>query len=384
MNILIYNFKNTYIMGDCVECFISMGHKVDVQRLELEQSCYENDICEYRIKKQLKKNKYDAVFTVNYYPVTAKVCNQLQILYLSWQYDSPPNLPSTDTLDYPTNRIFFFSKFDCSYYRALGIDNAFYLPLASNWRKIQNAAKFDEGFRSDVSLVGSLYKSPLPELKALMSDEQSKYLDAVISVQLKYHGCKVVDESLTPEFVSSICEHYKSLSETAVQPTRAELFYAVCSHITRLERISLLRLSAALCDTALYAVSVDDDEKEMLKGVNIRKAVDYTSEMPRVFNSSKINLNPVLRANRSAIPLRALDIMASKGFMLTSSQSEFENFFEKDTEYVCYENIYDAMEKIKFYLENDEQRQRVVWRAYERIKKDFNYEDRINIMLELI
>ena len=103
--------------------------------------------------------------------------------------------------------------------------------------------------------------------------------------------------------------------------------------------------------------------------------------MSAIFKSSKINLNPTLRIIRSGIPLRALDIIGSGGFLLSSYQSEYIDYFEPDKDICLYSSYEEALEKADFFIRHDDIRKKVALNGYERVKADFTYEDRIRIML---
>ena len=113
---------------------------------------------------------------------------------------------------------------------------------------------------------------------------------------------------------------------------------------------------------------------------NLGEVNPYT-EAPLVFNSSKINLNISLRSILNGIPLRAMDIMGSKGFLLTNYQSDFLEFFSPGEDFVYYESYENLMEKTDYYLSHDKERMEIADNGFEKIKKSHSYEDRIDIML---
>lgn len=381
---MIFDFQPTYILQDLIETFYQGGHHVAIKKDILCQACYEQEEAQNRLEKEIALQMCELVFTVNYYPVLARACFQKNIPYISWQYDSPPNLPTEETLEFPTNRVFFFSRYDAEYYSQLGLEHMYYLPLATNTHRFRAARADLSRYGADISLTGNLYSSVLPELTAIMTPEQKQRIDEAVRAQLTTQGCRVIEEVITDEFVKQICEHFISLSKTAIQPGKRELFYACCSHVTHLERIMLLRLSSKIARTALYSSALLQDERQLLQGVDYRGTVDYLTQMPAVFKSSKINLNPTLRANRTAIPLRALDIMACHAFMITSAQEEFDAYFNRGKEYVCYETLEEAVELIRYYLQHDSERATITKAAYEKVCRMFTYPDRVERMLQSI
>ena len=101
---------------------------------------------------------------------------------------------------------------------------------------------------------------------------------------------------------------------------------------------------------------------------------DYYSEMPYIFHNSKINLNITLRSIESGIPLRAMDIMANEGFLLTNYQGDFllENFIP-DEDFVYFEDEKDLLHKIDYYLVHDEKRISIAQNGRNKIKEYFSY-----------
>ncbi len=382
MNILLYDFLNSYIQYDMVFFLQKMGHKCNNICYGTEIDKYSDDTFTTKMESDLKESDYDLVLTTNFWPVVSKVCNKHGISYVSWIFDSPPNLPTPECMEYSCNRIFFFSRADYEEYRSLGLENVFYLPLAVNVDRL-DAIKTDYcRFESEISFVGKLYHSNFPEFKVYMDDYQKGYIDAVVKAQMTVYGAYLVDELITETFADSVRRRYKSLSEKALQPTRKELAWAVISYITNFERMSLLRLLSERHQVKLYTYKLSDDEKRMLPKVDYCGAVSYMEEMPQVFRASKINLCPIIKANKSGIPLRALDVMGAGGFLLSSYQPELYEYFSDGEECVMYTSIEDALEKADFYLRNDDIRKRIANRCKERIRADFRYEDRIKILLD--
>ena len=112
---------------------------------------------------------------------------------------------------------------------------------------------------------------------------------------------------------------------------------------------------------------------------NMGEINPYT-EAPLAFNSAKINLNISLRSIVNGIPLRAMDIMASKGFLLTNYQSDFMEFFIPDEDFVYYDSYEDLLEKVSYYLTHEKQRLEIAENGYQKVKNYHNYKKRIEVM----
>ena len=121
----------------------------------------------------------------------------------------------------------------------------------------------------------------------------------------------------------------------------------------------------------------------MLRGVKCCGKVNYYKEMPYVFASSDINLNISVKGIQSGMPQRALDVMASGGFLLSNYQSELLEYFSYGEDMVVYESMEDAVEKCQFYLENDDLRKEIAQRGRQRVLEEHNLPDKIQAMMQI-
>ncbi len=382
MNILLYDFLNSYIQYDLVYFLKKAGHKCNNVLYRKGIDKYEDEAFTARMEKDLSEGNYDLVLTTNFWPVVSKVCKSHDLKYVSWFFDSPPNLPTTECMDYSCNEIFFFARADYEAYKAMGLTNVHYLPLAVNVERLNGVRTDYCKYESEISFVGRLYESMLPSLTSHMDDYQKGYIDGVVNVQTQLYGGYIIDDAITEEFTDSVRKRYRSLSEKAIQVTKKELAWAVASYVTHLERMTLLSVLSQRHQFKLYTFELSEKEKELLSKAEFMGAVDYLDEMPQVFRASKINLCPVLKANRSGIPLRALDIMGCGGFLLSSYQSELYEYFLDGQECVMYTSLEDAVAKTEFYLQHDDLRRSIAAAGTARIAEAFRYEDRIEALLK--
>ncbi len=383
MNILLYDFLNSYIQYDLVYFLGKMGHKCNNVSYRKSVDKYEDDAFTKQMEADLKAGSYDLVLTTNFWPIVAKVCKKHDIRYVSWFFDSPPNLVTAECMDYSCNKIYFFSRADYNEYKAMGLDNVYYLPLAVNTERLRGITTNVKKYGSEVSFVGKLYESMLPALMSHMTEYQKGYIDGLVKVQLQLYGAYIVDDVITEEFTDGVRKRYKELSETAIQVTKKELSWAVASYITHLERMTLLSILSGRHQLKLYTFELSDDEKKMLPNVDFCGSVDYLNEMPQVFRASKVNLCPVLKANKSGIPLRALDIMGCGGFLLASYQPELYEYFIDGQDCVMYSSIEDAIAKTAYYLEHEDERKAIAESGFSRIESDCRYENRIEKLLQI-
>lgn len=377
MNKILFYDMGAYTQKDIVETMTGMGYTVKSILYRFRDSTkdayFEKRICEFL------KDGYDCVFSVNFFPILARICRDKNIPYISWTYDSPVNVPDIEKyLAYPTSYGFFFDRSDVNRFTNKGLNKVYHMPLAVNCERLDRCCLGRRKYFCDISMVGQLYDSVLPTLLQGMGEYEKGYISALMEAQLQIYGADIVRGAVSDDLVERINRSFKDrFGDGAIGLKKEGLAVMISKHITHLERMTILDEVSAFANTHLFGPDFD----ESLSKVIYRGSARYFDEMPLVFRNSKINLNISLRCIESGIPLRALDIMGSGGFLLSNFQPELAEFFEDGCELVMYSDIPDAIEKCRFYLENDELREKIARAGYEKVKNLFRYENRINQML---
>lgn len=166
--------------------------------------------------------------------------------------------------------------------------------------------------------------------------------------------------------------------------TKAQLSYMIAGQITWMDRISLLSIFSKRHRTALVTKHLEEDERELLRDVELLPPVPYDDGMDRFFRSSRINLNPPLRCVWSAIPQRALDIMSCGGFLLSGYTEELAESFRNGEECVLYDSIGDAAEKAEYYLSHEAERERVARAGTEKTRSFYTYRQRVQRIVQCV
>ena len=106
--------------------------------------------------------------------------------------------------------------------------------------------------------------------------------------------------------------------------------------------------------------------------------------MPKIFHLSKINLNFTSKPIRTGLPLRLWDILGAGGFVLTNFQSEIPEYFEVGKELDIYASEEELIEKIRYYLEHEEERQTIARNGYQKAKEQYSLELRVKQILRAV
>lgn len=383
MRLLIYSW-NSYLQHDIYELCKDKGIAYDVFPWKFEDK-NQDDRFEKWFYDTVDCSKYDAMLSVNYWPMLSQVAQKKNIKYIAWCYDNPLNVVRIEeTLANSVNHVFLFDQIQYAKYKNAGFDTVWHMPLGVNSKRLKNltiSSKEHQRFDAQVSFVGNLYQSSIGEILAPTNEYTQGYISALLEAQAQIYGYYLIDELITKELLLDMNNQYKQKKpDTTFCLSKEALSFAMASEVTRRERILLLNLFGKRFDTRFYSYEVC----ELIRNVTKGGGVDYISEMPKVFACSKINLNPSLRIIQSGIPLRAFDIMGAGGFLLSNYQPELLEHFENERDLVIYESLEDALEKADFYLRNDNLRVQIARNGREKTLKEHSLQDIMQEILDVV
>jgi len=96
------------------------------------------------------------------------------------------------------------------------------------------------------------------------------------------------------------------------------------------------------------------------------------------------NFQSLLAKKREQIKGRNFEIPGSGGFLLTSDADNLTDYYQSGREIAIYKNINDMIDKIKYYLEHNEERKAIAWAGYERTLQEHTYEKRFNDIFKIM
>ncbi len=418
MHILMYRWK-AYNYRDIEQTFLLLGHTVD--NIEQELGSYDvSPEFERVIEEKIRGTHYDMVFTVNYFPLISNVCERTGVKYVSWTCDNPLISMYHESVFHACNYIFTFDKTNYLEFRGMGVKHIWYLPLAVDTERMdallgapeedgttgivrkgmKTAGTVPEGtgeagrrkaaqdpemqkYRGDVAFVGSLYeRNSYDKIKNRLPEYLRGYFDAVMEAQLNISGANIVEPMLTTNILEQLLEYFQleksegSFSDLGLIFQTTVLGFKI-AEIER--RRALIELSKH------YKVNVysNSDVSDLLR-IQYCGSVDYWSEMPKVFRMSKINLNFTIPNIKSGIPLRIWDVLGCGGFLLTNYQAEIPYYFKEGEDLVCFDGLEDLCEKVGYYLEHEEERKRIAWNGYRKVREKHSYIERIRTILDTV
>ena len=145
------------------------------------------------------------------------------------------------------------------------------------------------------------------------------------------------------------------------------------------ERIRALKMLSENFSVDLYTGS----DTSFLPHIHNRGFARSHTEMPLIFNQSKINLNITARSIRSGLSLRIFDILGCGGFLLTNYQAELPEYFEIGSEVEAFSSMEELHDKCAYYLAHDSEREAIARRGYEKAARYHSYDTRLLEMMDM-
>ena len=390
MNVLFIDWP-CFDRDETKEALANLGHNV-IPFFHEDYNSLASDTFDSEIKSTIEKNQIELVFSYNYYPLIALACRDENVWYMSFLYDNPYAYIYSYTLMFPTNIVFLFDSSLVEYFRKGGLTNVFYMNLPGAPEKLNRLLEreYDKNrYIADISFVGALYNEAhnfYDRMDFAKNPYLKGYIQGVMDAQRKVSGMNFVEETLTPSILKQMHELLPLEKEAKSIETDGFRFadYVVNRKLTSDERKDILRGLGSRFgrnyDIKLFTI----DDKVEFDGVKNMGIATYETEMAYVFYHSKINLNISLRSIKTGIPLRCMDILAAKGFLLSNFQSDFLIDFVPGEDFVYYENEEDLFEKAEYYLTHESERKEIADNGYQKVLRFFTIEDVLKRMFEVL
>lgn len=133
---------------------------------------------------------------------------------------------------------------------------------------------------------------------------------------------------------------------------------------------------------ANFSAMLSDDLKAKItaKDVKGEDAFRLTQEAKIMLN---VNASPWYSVE-SGVNERVFATLASGRFLLTEYCPELEDIFVVGEEIETFRNQAECLEKIQYYLEHEEERERIAAAGYKKFLESLNWQARAKVMLELM
>ena len=419
MKITFYRY-GSICEPDIIGAFRTAGYSVSEYGLEITEKEHTAAELVPLFSRCLMDHPCDMIFSINFFPFVSEIAKIMHIPYVSWTVDSPVMELYTSSITNPYNFTFMFDRADAEELAPLNPGHIFHLPLATNVKDKDSvitgyseycknrelpagsntASHRITGFEHpdtpgyyghDITFIGSLYteKSPYDKLPADAPAYMRGYLDALMESQLLVYGDNFLEKALKDDVVKAFADAHPSFYRPQSEEQRQYLTDRMTlsrlymgNKIAAMERTSFLKALSDFYpqDTAIFTGS-DTSSMPHIKNMGLAKSL---TEMPVIFNSSRINLNFTSKSIRTGLPLRIFDILGSGGFCLTNYQSELTDIFTPGEHLDYYGSREELLEKSRYYLDHEKERKEIAAAGYEEVKKKHTWDIRVQEMFALI
>jgi spore maturation protein CgeB len=109
----------------------------------------------------------------------------------------------------------------------------------------------------------------------------------------------------------------------------------------------------------------------------------YGEEISKLFAVSRIHLNFLREQNKDSHNVRTLEIPGYGGFLLTQrSKEQSEELYVEGREIACFETVDELKEKIRYYLEHEDERLAIAQAGHERAVREHQAIHRLQRVVE--
>lgn len=390
---LIYIDWTVYGKSDIIHALKQLNHTVFLHpqpsKLDFEFN-YIKDLAD-----TISDKKIDFILSWNYFNSVSEACQSKGIPYISWIYDNPHTGIYGISAINSCNYIFTFNSHTYHDLANKGIQTVYYAPLAANAERLgrlylSHAER--KQFSKDIAFAGSLYtyesnesmyQAVSEKLSACGKRKALGFIDALIDSQLKIYGHNFLEDAIPDTILADLDEAYPYDKDSPLlhfaSPSYIYASHMLSRHVTTIERTKVL---AELSNHFPVHIFTYHPEKAVGK-CTLSGTIEPYEAAPKMYKSSKINLNITIRSIETGIPLRAFEVMGSGGFLLSNYQEDYLLHFDPDKDFVYYDSEEDLIEKCAFYLAHDTIRKKIAANGYERIKQDHTYVKRLAEMIQI-
>ncbi len=331
--------------------------------------------------------KPDFVFTLNHLGVDregvlVELLERLELPLASWFVDNPHLiLYLYHQVVSPNTAIFTWDTDNVPSLKALGFENVFYLPLATDHLRFAPPPRPVARSVARVSFVGnSMHYKVGHRLKTSKPDRELLLRYREVAAAFSEHDEPSVRAFLAGHF-PELVPHFEAL-DTA---ERRLAFEAMLTwEATRQYRKRCLEQTLPFEPLIVGDTGWRITFRHARHPWLWRPELNYYEELPRFYPACEINFNCTSKQMKGAVNQRVFDVPATGAFVLTDWREQIENLFEPGKEVVCYRHPEEAPELLRHYLRHTGERHAVAAAARRRILAQHTYEHRLQTLIRIM
>lgn len=386
MRKILFIYTDKFKIHDIAWAFLELNY--EMKFFDREFFTYQKEQTENAelLRKELKGNAYWFILSYNFVPQISEICTEFEIPYVCWTFDSPTLPLHTEQIKSPYNFTYVFDSEEYNLVKAnLNPPHIFYMPLAANTSRLGGTIITEtdiDRFSSDVSFVGNLYTyDEYHEIEKIniLPTAIRDYIEYLFD----YYTGRWDSESIYDCFNDEICEHFNHFLPEGYRNKYLipdKYYYAmilISRRIANRDRMFMLEHLSHCFDVTLYG-----PKQELPFYIRQRGEVRYNEEFAKVANLSKINLHVTIPRIATGISQRCFDVMGSCGFLMANYRADMLKHFEPDRDFVMYTSIEELEDKIRYYLQHDDERMQIARNGYQNVLENHTMIHRAKEMIQ--
>ncbi|WP_027209326.1 CgeB family protein [Butyrivibrio hungatei] len=389
MNIIFYRY-DSICEPDYIDALKAVGLTIIEDKQGLSENTLYVDSKIAHLGNLIADHKPLFVFSINFFPFIAMVCERIKLPYVCVSVDCPVLEIYNNAIKSPYNRVFLFDQKQYESIKDANPSCIFHLPLGAATARLDATIGDTTGYDYDVSFIGSLYTEKDPYGELSLPSEISTSLEEKMQCQLQesIYGLEYIENTITDNEIQCLKDTDPNFYSSALSIRNLDRQIAIDDyigyHITAMERIKLMNFLADNIQPFNLNLFTGSDTTVLSKHVRKRGLAKSFTDMPVIFKKSKINLNTTMRSIRSGLPQRIWDILGCGGFLLTNYQPELDMFLTPGVHLETYRSHDELIEKANYYLTHDKEREEIALNGYKKVCAEDTVLHRVIVIIKTI
>ena len=388
---ILYAHGESILINGVINALIKLGITYEVYpKLQNFFQADEKEVEE--VFHYIREHEITHVMSINLVDNLALATERAGIIYISLIWDAPYYNLLSDYGRMPHCWYAVFDKADAGRFMDRKVPHVLYQPLAVDGAAIEKWDKENEGvcpktYEREICFIGNLYDENFYDefCQNMPQPLQDYFTDVFERTVFQWDGVNRLRGAVSNEllaYIRKVTPGFQLVNFFEIEDARYfESFYLI-RKAANIERVCILNMLAERFPVTLYTAS--KTAGEVLHHVNIMPPVSAGHESYLLFKKSKINLNISLKGIEAGTPLRVMDIMGAGGFVMTNYSPETAELFEEDKEIVMFRTPEELLQKVDYYLNHEEERERIAKAGHEKVMCCYTYEKKIKQLLTWI
>jgi spore maturation protein CgeB len=199
--------------------------------------------------------------------------------------------------------------------------------------------------------------------------------DIGMQEKLRYCGAKKVDFWPLGSF-DALCDPSKTDVDILRAKRDIDVIFIGALHVNKMPLISAVKKALG---NRFHVYGLTSLKKNVFIIVRYGfpgwvKSLPFTQYVP-LYQRAKIGINVHNRGDYTVGSYRLYDLPANGVMQISDGGQYLEKFFSVGEEVVSYRNVNELIDRVKYYIDNDEEREKIALNGFRRVRKDYRIAD---------